>query len=135
MRILVIDDDAFVVKLMVESLKKRGHDVEFTMDGLSGARNFENSTFDAVICDLVMPKQDGETTIQEIRQNRPDVAIVAISGGVPSGETTSFHKLMNTQWLGADVVLKKPFRVPELIAAVEEAVNKQWAKTTDSLLA
>jgi CheY-like chemotaxis protein len=133
MRILVIDDDAFVVKLMVESLKKRGHDVEFTMDGLSGARNFENSTFDAVICDLVMPKQDGITTIQEIRLNRPDVAIVAISGGVPSGETTSFHQLNSAQWLGADVVVKKPFRVPDLVSAVEEAVNKQWMKTAAAL--
>lgn len=132
MRILVIDDDKLFVTLMVQALKKRGHDVEFTLDGLSGASNFESKTFDAVVCDLVMPEQDGIATIQEIRLTRPDVAIVAISGGSPSGEATSWNKLTTAQRLGADVTLKKPFSMPSLVAAVEEAVQKQWSKTARS---
>lgn len=59
MRILVIDDDAFFVKLMSHALQKNGHVVEYSLDGLAGARHFEDKRFDAVICDLVMPEQDG----------------------------------------------------------------------------
>lgn len=135
MRILVIDDDAFFVKLMSHALQKNGHVVEFSLDGLAGARHFEDKRFDAVICDLVMPEQDGIETIREIRFASPDVAIVAISGGTPSGErdtsgaTVSFNKLTSAHWLGADVTLKKPFSMPALVAAVEEAVQKQWTKT------
>jgi hypothetical protein len=59
----------------------------------------------------------------------PDVAIVAISGGAPSGEAVSFNRLSSAHWLGADVTLKKPFSMPALVSAVEEAVQKQWTKT------
>ena len=129
MRILVIDDDAFFVKLMSHALQKNGHVVEASLDGLAGARHFEDKNFDAVICDLVMPEQDGIETIQEIRLASTDVAIVAISGGAPSGDTISFNKLSSAHWLGADVTLKKPFSMPALVLAVEEAVQKQWTKT------
>lgn len=129
MRILVIDDDAFFVKLMSHALQKNGHVVEASLDGLAGAKYFEDKNFDAVICDLVMPEQDGIETIQEIRLASPDVAIVAIWGGAPSGETVSFNKLSSAHWLGADVTLKKPFSIPALVSAVEEAVQKQWTKT------
>jgi CheY-like chemotaxis protein len=135
MRILVIDDDAFFVKLMSHALQKNGHVVEFSLDGLAGARHFEDKRFDAVVCDLVMPEQDGIETIREIRFASPDVAIVAISGGTPSGEnassneTVSFNKLTSAHWLGADVTLKKPFSMSALVSAVEEAVQKQWTKT------
>ena len=135
MRILVIDDDAFFVKLMSHALQKNGHVVEFSLDGLAGARHFEDKRFDAVICDLVMPEQDGIETIREIRFASPDVAIVAISGGAPSGEsassgeTVSFNRLTSRHSLRADVTLKKPFSMPALVSAVEEAVQKQWTKT------
>ncbi len=129
MRILVIDDDEFFVKLMSHALQKNRHVVEFSLDGLAGARHFEDKRFDAVICDLVMPEQDGIETIREIRLASPDVAIVAISGGAPSGEAVSFNRLSSAHWLGADVTLKKPFSMPALVSAVEEAVQKQWTKT------
>ena len=129
MRILVIDDDAFFVKLMAHALQKNGHVVEYSLDGLAGARHFEDKCFDAVICDLVMPEQDGIETIREIRFASPDVAIVAISGGAPTGEAISFNRLSSAHWLGADVTLKKPFSMPALVSAVEEAVQKQWTKT------
>ncbi len=129
MRILVIDDDEFFVKLMSHALQKNGHIVEYSLDGLAGARRFEDKQFDAVICDLVMPEQDGIETIREIRFASPDVAIVAISGGAPEGENVSFNKLSSAHWLGADVTLKKPFSMSALVSAVEGAVQKQWAKT------
>lgn len=129
MRILVIDDDEFFVKLISSALQKNGHVVEFSLNGFAGARQFTDKRFDAVICDLIMPEQDGIETIREIRFASPDVAIVAISGGSPKGESKSFNTLSSAHWLGADVSLKKPFSIPALVSAVEEAVRKQWSKT------
>ena len=62
--------------------------------------------------------------------------IVADEGRAPGGQiyrNVSAAPAPLAQWLGADVVVKKPFRVPDLVSAVEEAVNKQWMKTAAAL--
>ena len=123
-RVLIIDDDALFVKLMVHTLKQRGHDVEFALDGLAGSRAFSASNFDVVVCDIVMPEQEGVETIKTMRRERPDVGIVAISGGLSLGNASSIDVLHIAGQLGADVTLKKPFQLSELSSAVEVALNK-----------
>ena len=122
-RVLVIDDDALFVKLMVHTLKQRGHEVEFALDGLAGSRAFESSPFDVVVCDIVMPEQEGVETIKTMRRNRPEVGIVAISGGLSLGNSSNIDVLHIAGQLGADVTLKKPFQLSELAGAVEAALN------------
>jgi len=80
-RVLVIDDDELFVKLMCHSLKQKGHTVEFALDGQQGWKAFCAGQFDLVICDIVMPQQEGFETIKRMRQQNADVGIVAISGG------------------------------------------------------
>lgn len=124
-RVLVIDDDALFVKLMVHTLKQRGHEVEFALDGLAGSRAFNGSPFDVVVCDIVMPEQEGVETIKSMRRDRPEVGIVAISGGLSLGPTSNIDVLHIAGQLGADVTLKKPFQLSELASAVELALNTQ----------
>lgn len=121
-RILVIDDDRLFVKLMVHALTQRGHEVEFALDGISGCRVFDHSRFDAVVCDIVMPDQEGLQTITQMRVDRPDVGIVAISGGLSFGEMSSVDVLHIAERMGADVTLKKPFQLSELAAAVDRVL-------------
>ena len=121
-RILVIDDDQLFVKLMVHALKQRGHEVEFALDGVAGSNAFARSRFDVVVCDMVMPEQEGVQTIREMRAQRPDVAIVAISGGLSISRADSIDVLDIAGKLGADVTLKKPFQLSELAAAVERSL-------------
>lgn len=121
-RVLVIDDDQLFVKLMVHALKQRGHEVEFALDGAMGARTFAASYFDAVVCDIVMPEQEGVQTIKQMRSDRPDVAIVAISGGLNFSHATNIDVLEIAGKLGADVTLKKPFQLSELAAALEKSL-------------
>ena len=120
-RILVIDDDQLFVTLMVQALKQRGHEVEFAFDGVTGARTFARATFDAVICDIVMPEQEGVETIKQMRASCPDIAIVAISGGLRFGHA-SVDVLDIAEKLGADITLKKPFQLSELSSAVDTAL-------------
>ncbi len=122
-RILVIDDDQVFVKLMVHALQQRGHEVEFATDGVTGSCAFACSPFDAVVCDMVMPEQEGMQTIREMRVQRPDVAIIAISGGLRFNRDASIDILAIAGKLGADATLKKPFQLSELAAAVEHALS------------
>ena len=121
-RVLVIDDDNLFVKLMVHALTERGHAVAFAYDGLAGLREFAAAKFDAVVCDLVMPEQEGVETIRLLRRQTTEVGIVAISSGLRSS-TSAVDVLQFASKFGADVTLKKPFKLSQLVAAVDEAMS------------
>lgn len=122
-RVLIIDDDELFIKLMVHALKQRGHEVEFALDGLAGSRMFLASEYDVVVCDIVMPEQEGVETIKIMRRARPDVGIIAISGGLSLSHTTNIDVLHIAGQLGANVTMKKPFQLSELTAAVDSVLN------------
>lgn len=126
-RILIIDDDELFIKLMVHALKQRGHEVEFALDGLAGCRMFSATPFDVVVCDIVMPEQEGVETIKIIRRAQPDVGIVAISGGLSLSHTTNIDVLHIAGQFGADTTLKKPFQLSELTAAVDSVLAARRA--------
>jgi DNA-binding response OmpR family regulator len=126
-KILVIDDDKLFVTLMVQALTTRGHQVEFAFDGITGAKAFVRSHFDVVVCDMVMPEQEGIQTIRQMRADRPDLAIVAISGGLGFSHSTNIDVLDIAGKLGADVTMKKPFQLSELLAAVDRAIAARSA--------
>jgi len=126
-KILVIDDDKLFVTLMVQALTTRGHKVEFAFDGITGAQAFARSNFDVVVCDMVMPEQEGVQTIRQMRADRPDLAIVAISGGLSFSHASNIDVLDVAGKLGADVTLRKPFKLSELVAAVDRAIAARTA--------
>lgn len=121
-RVLIIDDDELFIKLMVHALKQRGHEVEFALDGMAGCRAFSASQFDVVVCDIVMPEQEGVETIKIIRRQRPDVGIVAISGGLSLSHTTNIDVLHIAGQFGANATLRKPFQLSELTTAVDKVL-------------
>ena len=127
-RVLIIDDDELFIKLMVHALKQRGHDVEFALDGLAGCRMFAASQFDIVVCDIVMPEQEGVETIKIIRRSRPDVGIIAISGGLSLSHTTNIDVLHFAGQFGADTTLKKPFQLSELTTTVDAVLASRQAR-------
>lgn len=120
-KLLLIDDDEFFVNMMVDALQGGGHDVEFAYDGEAGERAFDSSLFDAVVCDMLMPRQEGLETIRHIRKANPNVAVVAISGGLE--RVTGLDILSMALQLGAHVVLRKPFKTSQLTAAVAQALK------------
>ncbi|MFM9863924.1 MAG: response regulator [Micropepsaceae bacterium] len=126
-RVLIIDDDELFIKLMVHALKQRGHEVEFALDGLAGCRMFSASQFDVVVCDIVMPEQEGVETIKIIRRARPDVGIIAISGGLSLSHTTNIDVLHIAGQFGADTTLKKPFQLSELTTTVDGVLASRQA--------
>ena len=119
-RILVIDDEESVLKLLETFFEREGFDVEVATDGAIGLAINLVSQVDIVVTDILMPHKEGFETIQEFRQKFPHVKIIAISGGGKNGPETylEFAKVF-----GADKTFAKPLDLSELREAVEELLS------------
>ena len=84
-RILVIDDDRGIRELLCDLLESDERSVNVADTGEAGVGMFRRKGADLVIVDIFMPDKEGFETITELRQESPDVKIIAISGGGSMG--------------------------------------------------
>ena len=119
-KILVIDDDELVQATVKAALELDDHDVALASDGLQGLDTFKREAFDLVITDIIMPEKEGIETIIELRQHKPDVKVIAISGG---GRTSNQIFLDVAKKFGAVEVLSKPFTPKQLLAVVAKVLG------------
>jgi len=115
-KILVIDDEDRLRRMMRRILAAAGHDVIEAGNGAEGLKQFAAVNPDIVITDILMPEKEGIETIKDLRRANGAVWIIAISGG---GSSQNMMFLDFAKALGADTALAKPFRAEELIAAVD----------------
>lgn len=78
--LLIIDDEKAIRKTLTEILSFEGYQIEEAADGEEGLKKFKEKTFDAVLCDIKMPKIDGLEFLQKATESNPDVPIIIISG-------------------------------------------------------
>jgi CheY-like chemotaxis protein len=118
-RILVVDDDAAVQVTIRLLLERAGHSVVTASDGRKGLALCQTGDFDLLFLDIFMPGMDGFETMRMVRQQRPQIPIIVISGKPISSEAddTPDFLTMATK-LGAISSLQKPFRPADLLAAV-----------------
>lgn len=110
-RILLIEDDPEVTAMIVVILEGDGHATHALADGRGAVEACEAFAPDIVITDILMPEQEGIETIISIRRARPDLKILAISGGGALGRQ---HCLDYARMSGASEILEKPFEADEL---------------------
>ncbi|HKM71665.1 MAG TPA: response regulator [Stellaceae bacterium] len=113
MKILVIDDDHLVRYTISRILQRNGYDVVTASDGKRAMTVFRDERPDMVITDIIMPEQEGIQTILMIRAQRPEVKIIAVSGGA---RTHNVDYLGMAEAFGADDVIPKPFEAEELLS-------------------
>jgi PAS domain S-box-containing protein len=116
--VLVIDDDDSVRGVLVKTLRNAGYRVREARDGKAGMRLVRTSSIHLVITDLVMPEQEGLETVRMLRQNHPDLPVVAVSGAF-DGE---FLKAAGI--FGAHSLLRKPIGKEDLLAVVRELAGQ-----------
>lgn len=116
--VLIIDDDGAVRGLMRQALETAGYDVRVAAGGRHGLHVFRSSPTDLVITDLYMPDYDGLEVIARLRRGRPQLKILAISGG--SG-TMDYLPLAKTS--GATRVLHKPFDMQSLLETISDLLS------------
>ena len=119
-KILVIEDDPGIRKMIELTLTRAAHQVTLTNDGDQGLKSFRAEQPDLVISDIVMPNKEGIETIMEIRKLAPAIPIIAMSGG---GLNIGTQYLGVAQKLGANAILSKPFRTAELVDLVAQILK------------
>jgi DNA-binding response OmpR family regulator len=119
-KILIIDDDEQILKLLARSVELGAFSATTARDGREGQRFLEQESFDLVITDLIMPEREGMETISYIKRVFPSVKIIAISGGGRIGPETYLPAALE---LGADLAFAKPFAIEDLMAGIRSLLT------------
>lgn len=114
-RILVIDDQASIRRVVRRALELDGHEIIEAEEGEAGLALLASAQVALVITDIFMPGLDGIVTLREIRTRFPAVKVMVISGG---DETGLMDLRRDAELLGAVTSLPKPFDAKELLATV-----------------
>jgi two-component system KDP operon response regulator KdpE len=122
-RILVVDDEAQLTRVLRTGLKARGYDVRTAADGLSAFETFEDWNPNLVITDLAMPNLNGLELCRRLR-TRSQVPIIVLSA---KGEEKTKIEALD---LGADDFITKPFGIEELLARVRASLRRAATQLT-----
>ncbi len=118
-RILVVDDEPHIRRVLSAVLGDRGFDITMANDGVEGLEELSSNTFDLVILDLMMPGASGLEILSRIRSgtDRADTPVIILTA---KGQDTDRDAAMAG---GADDFLTKPFSPKKLIARIEEILG------------
>lgn len=116
-KLLIVDDEENIRRLIVKYAVFEGHTVEEAADGMQAVQMCREQTFDLIICDIMMPELDGFSACREIRKFS-DVPIIMLSA---RGEE---YDKINGFSLGIDDYVVKPFSPKELMMRVEAVLNR-----------
>jgi DNA-binding response OmpR family regulator len=119
-RILVADDDPWILRMVASVLGKRGYEVEVASDGEDALEKALARTPDLLITDVMMPKMDGWTLVKALRA-RPEMAFLPVV--FLTGLSSDDDRIRGFR-LGADDYMAKPFRFEELDLRVERTLNR-----------
>ena len=112
-RVLVVDDDPQMRESVARILAGAGYAVEVAVDGDQAIEVQRARPAEVLITDVFMPSRDGLETIQFFRDAYPEVAIIAMTGGSPTGRSDDY--LMVAGVAGARATLRKPFGAQTLL--------------------
>jgi DNA-binding response OmpR family regulator len=121
-KILVIDDDEQILKLLTVYLGKDGHQIISASDGKQGLEELTSRQFDLVITDIVMPEKDGLEVLMWLSGQKSRPKVIAISGGSPA--LNQDYLLQLSKVMSADETLHKPFRGDQLRDVVRSLLSK-----------
>ena len=116
-RILVVDDEPQLIRVLRTGLKSRGYDIRSAADGLAGLELFNDWRPDLVITDLAMPNVDGLELCRRLREIS-QVPIIVLSA---KGEEKTKVEALD---IGADDFVTKPFGIDELLARVRASLRR-----------
>ena len=119
--ILVADDDPEIRWVIRKCLEKERHNIVEAVDGVEAIEKIGETDFDIAIIDIIMPKKEGIRTILEMKQQKPNIKVIAISGG---GFVKPESYLATAEAFGAECILTKPFNTTELLGTVGLLLEK-----------
>ena len=122
LRILLCEDDENLGMLLREYLQAKGYNADLFPDGEAGFKAFLKSKYDLVVTDVMMPRKDGFTLAQEIRQANAEVPIIFLTAKTLKEDILEGFKI------GADDYITKPFSMEELTFRIEAILRRVRGK-------
>ena len=116
-RVLIVDDELTIIKLLRANLEANGYETLVAMDGAEALQKVERELPDLIILDIMMPKTDGFEVCRRLRE-WSQVPIIMLSA---RGDLIDKVKCLD---LGADDYLSKPFGIEELLARVRAVLRR-----------
>lgn len=116
-RILIVEDDTDINRLLQKILQKEGYTVTAAFSGTEAQLRFSMESFDLILCDLMIPGISGEELIAEIRQSS-NVPIIALTAKLAMDDK------VNVLEIGADDYVTKPFEPRELVVRIKAQLRR-----------
>jgi CheY-like chemotaxis protein len=120
--VLIVEDDKELREMLKMSLQRRSFTVLEAENGKEAIAHFKPLITDLVVTDLIMPEEDGLKVVIKLREIKPSIKIIAISGG---GKVGPGSYLNLAKALGADAIFSKPFAVSDLIVKIEQLLDNE----------
>lgn len=119
MRILIIEDDVKIARLIQNGLLKTRFDTEIIHDGLAGLKKALEEDFDLIILDLMLPRLDGFSLLKTLREKKSEVPVLILSA------RRAVEDRVRGLELGSDDYLIKPFAFEELLARINALLRRR----------
>jgi len=114
-KVLIVDDEEDFLEIMAERIRTQGMDVLTTTSAEEALKMVEKESYDAVIMDFMMPAIDGFKALKLLKEKKPEVQIILLTGNVPD------QKRIEAKKLGALDVIEKPADLKILIGKIKKA--------------
>jgi two-component system OmpR family response regulator len=118
MRALLVEDDRKIASFILKGLRAAGYAVDHAADGEEGLHMAITEPYDAAIIDIMLPKLDGLSLIEQMRKKKVNTPVIILSA---KGSVDDRVKGLQT---GGDDYLTKPFAFSELLARVQALIRR-----------
>jgi len=118
-RILIVDDEQIVIRSCMRILEDPKYQLDSATNGPDALRKIEESPFDIVVLDVMMPGMDGMEVLQRVKETHPEVDVIMVTG------LSQIQTAVKAMKLGAFDYLPKPFDPDELVHVVERALERR----------
>ena len=122
MRILVVEDEADLLRSVAKALREEGYAVDTAVDGEEGLFSAENNDYDAIVLDVMMPKLDGWEMLARLRRTKKTPVLMLTA----RDQSRDRVRGLDT---GADDYVVKPFDLPELFARLRALIRRSAGQT------
>jgi len=118
-KVLYVEDEVFLAKIVSETLQVRGYDVILENDGGKALEQFTKEKPDVCVLDIMLPNKDGFAIADEIRDRDTQVPIIFLSAKSQTSDVVNGFKT------GANDYIRKPFSIEELIVRIENVLKRK----------
>ena len=120
--VLIVEDDKELREMLKMMLLRKNFTVLEAENGKAAITHFKPTLTDIVVTDLIMPEEDGLKVVIKLRELKPSIKIIAISGG---GKVGPGSYLNLAKALGADAIYSKPFSLNDLVSKIEQLLYNE----------